>query len=236
MNFSLLLPTRNRPRLLCNLYNSIKVNTSDLRDIEMLVVYDEDDTETASVAPALLDSWVRFFSRPRGSSLSRDYQNWLYPFTRGQYIFVLNDDVEIKTKKWDQIAINKINQYLQMYPDGVFYGWTADSSVLRIHQAENAYACFPILSRQAIDILGYVMHEHYGGWSADVFLYNVYRDALSILDLSEILVQHYSHWLGNRERDETNKSMESKSTQTDIIDHRPDTAKLLRHIRRPIFL
>jgi hypothetical protein len=126
--------------------------------------------------------------------------------------------------------LHKIKTYLCDKFDGIFYGWIADSDTIRIHQDRDAYSCFPILSRESIETLGYVMNEYYGGWSADVYLYNVYNEVGRILDLSEIQAKHFTHWLGIRDKDETSASMADKSQRTDIIDHKPDSQKLWRKI------
>lgn len=234
MKFSLILPSRGRVKLLENLCKSVDDNTYDKNNIEMLVACDDDDQDTINALKQMSYYWLKYFIRPRGNSISKDYQNWLYKYSKGEYIFVLNDDVEIKTKNWDQIAQQKINNYV--HKDGIFCGWIADDKNVRINNAKDAYSCFPLFTRKSIDILGYVMNEYYGGWSADIFIYNVYKEIDRILDLSEILVQHYTHWLGNRERDETNKSMERKSWRKDIINHKPDSEKLKKHIQIPFLL
>lgn len=236
MNFSLILPTRHRVELLTNLCTSIQRNTADPNNIEVLVACDSDDRDSCKLFESITYPWFKGYVRDRGSSISRDYQNWLYAKSSGKYIFILNDDVEIKTHKWDEIALSKIETYLYDKFDGIFYGWVADSENIRINQNRDAYSCFPILSRSAIDTLGYVMNEYYGGWSADVYLYNVYKEVNRILDLSEIMAKHFTHWLGIRERDETSASMAEKSQRTDILDHKPDSQKLLRKIQNSCLL
>jgi hypothetical protein len=238
MNFSIILPTRNRVDLFINLCRSIDEKTHDLNNIEMLAACDLDDRETCKAMLELMGKyrWLCGHMRDRGNSISKDYQNWLYPLTKGKYIFVINDDVEFMTCGWDSIVMQKIQEYIKIRKDGIFYGWISDSNNKRIYHESNSYSCFPILTRKGIDTLGYVMHEHYGGWSADIFLYNVYKDVDRILNLSEVLLQHYSHWIGNREKDETAHSMHNKSINTDIIDHKPEARKLRKIIRQPFLL
>jgi hypothetical protein len=228
MKFSLILPSRERASLLANFCRTVEENTFDKENIEMLVACDDDDKETIETLKNMKYPWLKYYVRPRGNSISRDYQNWLYPHSKGEYLFVLNDDVELKTKNWDQIALQKIQDY--PHKDGIFCGWIADDTKVRIRDKKDAYSCFPLFTRKAVNALGYLMNEYYGGWSADIFIYNVYKEIDRILDMSEILVQHYTHWLGNRERDETNRSMERKSWRKNIIDHKPDSLKLSKLI------
>lgn len=90
-----------------------------------------------------------------------------------------------------------------------------------------SYSCFPILGREGIERLGYVLHEYYGGWSADVHLYEVYKLANKVLDLSYIVAKHYTHWLGLREKDELYWSMKQKSINTGMINVSTDAKKLI---------
>lgn len=230
MNFSLIVPTRGRVKLLANLIGSIVNTTEDIKSIELLIAYDLDDIPTEQFLRGLDLPWLKAFGKERGNSLSHDYQNWLFRKSVGRNLFVLNDDVEFKTPSWDIIALRKI------HPDGIYYGWTADSTNIRINNSHDAYACFPIIGRKAVEILGWLMHEYYEGNSADIFVYNVFREVGRIVDLSEILVQHYSHWLGNRVEDETNLHMRTMSVHKDIIDHRPESYKLKKILYKNILL
>lgn len=225
MNFSLILPSRGRVQLLSNLCRSVHNTTADAANIEMLVGYDWDDQPTVRAIPEMqkMYPWLKGHGRDRGNSISRDYQNWLYPKSTGKYLFILNDDVEIKTNRWDEIAFNKLDT---AFRDGIVYGWVSDSDENRFGKTAAPYSCFPIVSRKAVERLGYVMHEYYGGWSADVYLFKVYNAANRVVDLSEILAHHQSHWLGIRDRDETNWSMQQKSVRDNMIDHTADAKKL----------
>lgn len=223
---SLIIPTRKRPELLGNLCLSIHETTYNHSNIEAFVIHDNDETVNLSYP------WLNIISRSQGNSLSVDYQNWIFPRTKGEYIFVLNDDTQFQTYHWDKIAMDKITSWLK--PDGFVYGWISDNhdSRHRFGKQPNPYSCFPILSRKSIDALGYVMTPFYGGWSADVYLYKVYNSVDRVLDLSEIIVQHYSHWLGTKNRDEASYSMERMSTNKDVpLDPTNDIEKLLRWLR-----
>lgn len=221
MKFSMILPTRERVKLFSELCESIKNTTYNLSDIEMFAVYDFDDETIKSITP---HPWLNLVGRERGKSISVDYQNWIYPRTSGKYIMVLNDDLEFKTRHWDVIAFDKLERFTKN--NSIAYGWLSDSD--RKFGGDPPYSCFPILSRAAIDLLGYVMNPFYGGWSADVYLYKVYNGVGRVLDLSEILVYHKTHWLGLRDRDETNYSMERMSANKENqLNPKNDVDKLM---------
>lgn len=235
MRFTLLLPSRGRVDLLAGLCRSVARNTRDTSTVEMLVGYDWDDLPTVDAVPGLEAEypWLRCHGRLRGDSISRDYQNWLYGFSRGEYIFVLNDDVEILTYGWDFLAWQRLERFRHFHADGISYGWVNDSETSNRFGRDrtNPYSCFPILSRAAVDTLGYVMHEYYGGWSADVYTHLVYAGVDRVVNLSDIVVKHYTHWLGTRGQDDTTASMREKSTRVDILDPAEDIRKLRAAMR-----
>src|SRR5688572_1556781 len=117
VRFSLILPSRCRPDLLKRLVDSVTINTKRIESVEILVGIDDDDTETIAMIGRLN---CIFHVRKRGNSISVDYQNWLYNFSRGKYCFVLNDDCEIITEWWDEIAWNKLERC--SFPS-FSYGW-----------------------------------------------------------------------------------------------------------------
>ena len=52
---SLLLPTRGRPFLLRRLFQSIVNHTADLKNLEIILCLDDDDTEGSSIADQRLN-------------------------------------------------------------------------------------------------------------------------------------------------------------------------------------
>lgn len=213
IKFSLILPSRERPFSLERLCRSVETNTKN--EIEMLVGVDEDDT----TIPTLNYSWVNLHKRKRGNSISIDYQNWLFEKSCGKYIFILNDDCEIITKNWDEIAWNKLEN---LFPSGMHYGFTSDQP-----NSISNYSAFPILGRKAVESLGWLMPPYYSGWSADIYTHKVYSGAGLVCDLKEIIALHHSHWIGRGVKDKTSESMALKSKDaTKIVSPQEDINKL----------
>lgn len=225
MNFSIIFPTRERIQLLKNLLSSIESKTKYLNKIEVLIGYDNDDIETHLYLNKINKEWIKPYARTRGNSISVDYQNWLFGFSSGKFLFVLNDDVELLTDNWDEICLNKAKE-------DILYGWTSDCP-----NSKSPYSCFPIISRKAVKALGYLMPPYYSGWSADIYLHKVFSGVQSICDMREIIAYHKSHWIGNREKDKTSESMRIKSmgTETLVIDPNPDISKL-KKAKGPYFI
>lgn len=228
MNFSIIFPTRERPSLLLDLLASIHQTTANPALIEVLVGYDDDDQSTIDLLPQLAFPWLKMLGRARGNNLSRDYHNWLYRQSTGRFIIVCNDDVIFRTQDWDTIALDRLNNYLADKPDGIVYGWLNDS--LQNRAGGINYSCFPLVSRRAADTLGYVMHDFWGGWNADIHLYHLYSSVGRVCSISEVWLDHISHHTGKRERDATNLNMQRITTQGHV-DTTLDRRKLLLAIK-----
>lgn len=211
INFSIVLASRDRPELLNNLLKSIRDNTENINQVEVLVGIDHDDTTTQNVVKILTDSYpfMQFHSRKRSSWLNRDYLNWLYnEFSKGDYIIVCNDDVVFETKNWDIIMLAKLNSYLADKPDGIVYGYINDAL---INRQGLGYCCFPLISRAAAEAAGFAIPPEYPAWSADVALWRVYSALNRICDISEVMIKHISHHSGTRPRDSINNHVQNLS-------------------------
>lgn len=172
LKFSLIVPTRKRQTLFLNLIDSIIKTTAEIDNIEILAVVDSDDQEAIEYTEHNL---VKRLIRLRGNNISRDYHTYAYSHSCGKYIFVLNDDCELKTDAWDIIAWNKLEGH------DVVYGKTSDDG-------NQTFSYFPILNRMGIDALGHVMSPFFPGWGADEQLFHVYKEY--VVDLCEVIVSH----------------------------------------------
>ena len=114
MKFSLFLNTRQRTALLSNLLRSIDGTISGNNDIEILLGIDDDDIETYNFIQnldlVLPDSVVvpniatHTTSRPDNLHIK---MNDLAEKSSGDFLFVLNDDVEFLTPSWYEIVRSK---------------------------------------------------------------------------------------------------------------------------------
>src|SRR5579859_6726656 len=172
MKFSLILPTRKRVNLVLAMLNSIAMTTKNLSEIETFVIHDNDDLETKK---ALLEcqrqyEWLLIFNRERGTNLSRDYFNWAVPFTRGNYLWALNDDAEIETYRWDEIILDKMKDH------EIGLGNVACPHYDHPEQI-SPFSYFPLLTRKTVEKLGYLMPEQCPGWCADARMCQIFNMA-----------------------------------------------------------
>lgn len=201
MRFSLILASRDRISLLRGLLDSLMRTTSQPNQIEILAVFDNDDTNSVKAMSELSQKYqninARFWTRERTEWMHRDYINWVYPHSRGKYVIVLNDDTRFINPGWDDQAYGKLEGYLADKSDGVVYGFTDNMT------KDANLCCFPLFSRQAIDSLGFVLPNERKNWSADRDIYEVYTHPLvnRKLDLPEIKIEHVAYHAGLRGRD-----------------------------------
>jgi len=144
---SVLLPTRRRRDCLRTSLVSLAQLARDPRDIEMLLAFDDDDTETSdwfqqNVAPELDGRGVRWtmYQFPRlGYIRLNEYVNALALRAQGRWLMFWGDDAVMESPDWDQ-RIREV----------------PDFRVLRMPtHREHPYAIFPIIPRQWVQTLGY---------------------------------------------------------------------------------
>jgi len=192
MKFSLFLNSRGRPDLLKNFLTSVNETTLDKKSIEVIIRYDLDDQETESLASKDFGIETIFIKGPRPENLHVSL-NEMARISKGENLFVCNDDIRILTKNWDQIALHKIEKYNinSCNSDGIYYCRTLCNSVDRDVTA--GYCSFPIISKKATDILGFFMYEAFKSLGGDSSIFRVYSGVGRVLDLSEIKIDHIFH-------------------------------------------
>jgi hypothetical protein len=205
MNFSLILPSRERINLLENLLESLLKNTSDIDNIEVWIAFDWDDSQSVKNIKKLSNkfTFTQFLVTDRQNNLSDGYYNRLAKISNGKFVQVLNDDCQIVTNSWDEKAIKVLSEYQKFISDGILYGKAQDEGI--------GYSCFPLLSRQAIEAMGWFFHPEMTAWGADIHLHEVYSKVNRVIDLP-YKVDHISHHTGKRDRDNVNYRLSSISS------------------------
>lgn len=206
IDFSLILPSRERLPLLQGLIESVVKHTSRLDRVEMLVCVDWDDTPTVNAARGLMLQypWLTLYVGERQWNLSVGYYNKLAKHSTGRYIQVLNDDCRFVTAGWDTLAVAVLDSHKVKWQDGIFYGRTFDDQ-------KAGYSCFPLLSREALNAMGWFFHPESPGWCADIMLHKIFNNRLvrRVVDLPYHF-EHLCHHTGKRERDAISDSMNNK--------------------------
>jgi len=217
MRFSIILASRQRLRLLTGLLDSLIQTSTHPQEIEILTVFDIDDKESVAAIETLTEKYkiinAKFFTRSRSEWMHRDYINWIYPVSTGKYLMILNDDAKFTNKGWDEKSWGKIETYLEDKPDGVVYGFTENMT-------KNPRLCyFPLISRKAADILGFLLPNERKSWCADHDVYTIYTHHLvnRKLNLPDIRIEHISYHTGSRARDAVSFRVEEIFTKQKTV-------------------
>jgi len=108
---SVLLPTRQRTHLVKRSLHSLITSAQNPADIEVLVVYDDDDAEsqeffTSEEWPQWLadhNTQGRAFEVPKmGYRFLHEYYNYLAKQSQGSWLLMWGDDAMMETNHWDQ--------------------------------------------------------------------------------------------------------------------------------------
>lgn len=166
---SVILPSRGRPDRLKKMYASLVKNAIKPSRMEIMVAVDEDDEKMTNF-PAL--KYMSMFRTLRRRSIA-DYQNWLWAKSSGDFFFILNDDVEVVTKGWDEIIVKRMSP--------LSYGLTSPCPY---------YSEFPVIGKLGAERLGYLMPPQFRSHGADSHIYRVFLNAKLIVDLRDLSIYH----------------------------------------------
>lgn len=168
MLVSILLRSRGRVPMLRRMIKSLGKSGR----YEVLVGYDKDDKGTKEFLKDNGDGRVKGYEFERDASNSW-YINELAKESVGEYIWLLTDDCEVRTKGW----VDKV--------EGDFlYGATKDNE-------GRVFSCFPMISRKAYECMGQILSEHCPRGGADKYLSQVF-DNRKRIDI-EVFHFHEKH-------------------------------------------
>lgn len=184
IDISIALATRGRPQSLSRLLQSIKNKVRRVDSIEVLLgvdYCDESLKEILAIARSYAFS-VFVLVQKRAQNISDDYLNRLFSTSRGRWLWVLNDDVEVLTDAFDDVIRSKADI-------GSVYLDTKDNT--RNYNGNGEFACFPIINRKAFNALGCFFPPGAPTWGADKVLWQICNQARIVKDASDIEVNHY---------------------------------------------
>lgn len=155
---SILLPTRKRTEAVIKSISSLLTTAKNTADIEILIVYDDDDEESreffTNIWPGFIaqtQATTRVFESPRHGYLRLyKYVNFLGTQASGDWLMFWNDDALMLTDNWDKEIIKNT-------------GWFG---LLRMPCANmnHPFALFPIIPRSWIDLFGQISPVNHSDW------------------------------------------------------------------------
>ena len=192
MRFSLLIPSRERPEMLKKLLIGLRATTKNIDEVEILVKIDNDDPKIQEYRNSLknIGFRVRVFIEDRNPNLSEEYYNFMAKKASGDYIWALNDDIEVISEDfWDEYIENIVEKHQIKGKIAYFnIGVRGHSQVL--------FSPFPMVSRETVDAFGYLHNKLMVNWDADIVLWNLFnclRDKYGhdrLYDAQKIFLHH----------------------------------------------
>jgi glycosyltransferase involved in cell wall biosynthesis len=183
--------------MLTDLLLSFTVNSKLENEIVVGLDKDDPDLEEYLSIGSRFDNVV-FDIAERNFNLHTRINSMVSKLT-GSYILVLNDDCLISTYGWDEYSKGILDSF-----GDIVYGRTYDNSIDRVN---NKYAAFPIMSRKAVDKLGFIMDETFGNHGCDVIMYRIFEYVGAVVDLPGVEIDHVLHNSHNalleRQKDKT---------------------------------
>jgi len=176
---SVLVPTRNRVKLLEKSLRSLKDNARlDFKQkIEIIIKLDEDDVATQNwVIQNNAELWTTLLPGPRGRGYAdlHVYYNDMCRLARGEFLFLWNDDAEMLTPGWDL----EINRQL----DGKPCYLQSEVSDIRGRDA----FLFPIVHRSWYDSCGHFSMSPHN----DTYVFNAFIKYPQLFRKTAIVVRH----------------------------------------------
>lgn len=225
-DFTIVLCSRKREKYLQDCLEHIELNSKT--DIEVIVGCDLDDIRYLDLCQQFEKRFpfCRFIFRNRCDSV-QDYLNFMARGADSKYVFVINDDYNIVSKFWDSNA----KKVLDDHP--LVYGKTLDNSIDKVSQD---YTGVPIISKAAINKLGWMLDPRFPNHGSDVTTYRIYAAAQKVVDLSRIVrLDHVLHnsvdSLKLKEGDETNREMIARTFSSNFNINDLFTCDISKYIK-----
>lgn len=222
MNISLLVPTRNRPRLLQRLLDSLVETTADLANVEVVLYIDEDDTQSKQFSHRSL-SPIKIIASP-GRSMG-EMNRLCYEASRGRYVMLLNDDVVFRTSGWDTKVLNAFSPFTDDI--AMVYGNDLDQGV--------AVPTFPFISRAVCDVLGEICPRGYQNLHIESHLFDIFKQLVKlghhrIRYLGDVIFEHMHYILGKADVDQTYIKKQRRADDILFMDLDDERAFKAKHL------
>ena len=157
---SLIVPTRGRAVSLSRFLDSVASTASDLSRIEIVLVVD-DDAIPDLTDPRLRLSWA---VGPPGRTMGALDADG-YAASHGTFVMLLNDDVVVRTPRWDDRILAASNHFI----DGVVLVHVNDTLM-----GQNL-CTFPLVSRSLCELMGGICPRDYLRYCIDDHIEDIFN-------------------------------------------------------------
>lgn len=191
---SLLMPTRGRAAMAERFFRSVADNTTNRDAVEIIAYVDDDDTGSHHLGSR--DIRVDRIIGPRLAM--GEYNNRCLLRARGEIIILVNDDIVIQTRGWDE----RVRALDREFVDKIYLGYANDL-------IQGSKLCtFPILSRRTCDVLVDPYPASYRGAFIDTHILDIFKRLQHakydrIRYLEDVVFEHMHYAVGKATADKT---------------------------------
>jgi len=156
---SVILPSRKRFNMLLKSLRSVYETAANASQLETIIRFDDDDKESIKRIPELpftkMNLRVIIGPRLRGYFDLNKFINECCGVSRGEFLFLFNDDSTIVTEHWDKELEKYKGEIVVLNPD------TNDDA--------QQYNTFPIVSRGIYELVGHFsLQAHSDAWVSHI--------------------------------------------------------------------
>lgn len=220
VKFSVIINSRGRYQSLIASVDSVFKTAKNIDDVELFIMADSDDTTTHDTVKQIMrdnPNWnINFHIQDRKINLNQHYTNRAASMGVGKYFFILGNDVEIRTQDWDAILEEAIENFLVDKPDRICYVYIDDD----VHKPdEYGGCCYPLVTKEAIDTVGFYLPAECTTWGSDHWLWMIYLEIsenrmLQCRNVSVLNHGYKGNGIGNR--DNVNFEVENRVSYGNI--------------------
>ena len=238
-NISLILPFRERIILLEEMIRSCLLTAEDISLVEMLIVIDDDEPckrEFYKIVSRMNERGldISTYEVPRSEHFTKDYLNPLARKARGRWIIPINDDCDFPTQNWDTLIHKAMHDGARVVRDDIILGLTKDQIERRGENVKYPhFSCFPVVSKQMVDVLGFMWDERCYVWGPDHVIADVFRKLANtrrLVPLTHVTIGHKSAHTGRRSVHENYHRFqlidEKYQVEIGLLDHKETLHKL----------
>lgn len=171
-SFSILMCSRSRPSILETNVVNILTLADHPEEVEILIGADDDDEATLHKIEELKQLYpqVKPTVLPRFKNLHKFY-NALAAKAQGKYVWGMNDDSLVEYNLWDSDFADQIEKQIASHKDRIGYFAISSNSSDKLGD----YGEFPIVTKEALNALGFMDFEPTETWSCDMVLQRIYQ-------------------------------------------------------------
>ena len=129
---------------------------------------------------------ITAYGVPRTDNFCESYYNFGARKAIGTNIMVFNDDCYVQTNAWDDLVRSRIEANPKF--KGVYMVSLMDSTYYDEKGLE--FPRFPMISKKAVDAIGFFFYPQVRMWPADKCIYDLYRQVGCVITCHQVKLQH----------------------------------------------